>query len=109
MLFIGPKARILGFSAPLVLGLGVLNGFSTKNNFDFILSHGIDGIHSRASIHYNGNAADVCYASPVSAQDKLKFWKDLQRSLGQDFDVLFESIGTDNEHLHIEFQPKETY
>jgi hypothetical protein len=109
MLFIGPKARILGFRPEVVLGLSIINAFSVQNNFDCMLSHGIDGVHSRASIHYNGGAADIVFISPISSKDKIEHHKKLSKMLGQDFDLLLEDLGSENEHLHCEFQPKETY
>lgn len=109
MLRIGPKARIQGLRSELNLANIVLLGILLKHNAVMILSHGIDGVHARASIHYMGGAEDLVFAQTLEPHIKQQIYEEWKQGVGQDFDILFESIGTPNEHFHCEWQPKEAY
>ncbi len=65
-----------------------------------------DGIHSRTSLHRIGHACDIRTKTLPSATAKRWFAAEVRRRQGVDFDVVLEGLGTDNEHLHIEYQPK---
>ena len=73
------------------------------------ISHGMDGVHSRASIHYAGGAEDLVFITPLDVAVKQHIVDEWRASVGQDFDILFENPGTSNEHAHLEWQPKEPY
>lgn len=111
MIRIGPKARLQGIRVELLLALMVLDGI--LDSFDFHttmeISHGLDGVHTRASCHYNGCALDIVFSSIVAEGAKHQIFDELKAGVGQDFDVLFENPGTPNEHFHIEWQPKVAY
>lgn len=110
MIKIGPKARLLGLRPELNVANLVLDGILRKHgDVSMFLTHAIDGVHSRASIHYTGGAEDLVFTGAVEAKVKQEIHAELVSGVGQDFDVLFESAGTPNEHFHIEFQPKESY
>lgn len=109
MIRIGPKARIQGLRPELNMLNLVLLGILQKYGAVMILTHGIDGVHSRASIHYSGGAEDLVFALSLELEQKQQIVQELRDSAGQDFDVLFEDVGTPNEHLHIEWQPKASY
>jgi len=60
-----------------------------------------EGKHKRASKHYTGYAMDIRthnLLDPKAAADEIR------QSLGTDFDVILEV-----DHIHIEFDPKESY
>lgn len=111
MIRIGPKARLQGIRPELILVLSVLDG--VLDSFDvhatMIISHGLDGVHSRASCHYNGCALDIVFAGSIAQGAKQQIFDEFKTGVGQDFDVLFENPGTANEHFHVEWQPKEAY
>lgn len=109
MIRIGPKARIYGVRSELAFANTVLLGILLKHNAVMIISHVIDGVHTRASIHYVGGAEDLVFASTLEMPVKQQIVDELKASVGQDFDVLFEEPGKPNEHIHIEHQPKEAY
>jgi hypothetical protein len=109
MIRIGPKARIQGARPELGFLNLVLLGILAKHDAVMIITHVIDGVHSRASIHYSGCAEDAVFASTLDMTVKQQIFDELKASVGQDFDVIFEEPGKPNEHIHAEYQPKESY
>lgn len=63
-----------------------------------------DSKHMRKSLHYSGNALD--FRTHDFKGDKSTLLKEALTNLGEDFDVVFEGVGTPQEHLHVEYQPK---
>jgi hypothetical protein len=109
MIKIGPKARLLGMAPELAFANVVLLGILQKHGASMILTHGLDGVHTRASIHYAGGAEDLVFSSRIDMAAKNAIHKEFVESVGQDFDVIFEAPGQPNEHFHVEWQPKEPY
>lgn len=63
-----------------------------------------DGVHKVGSLHYAGKAVDI----RSKIYDRLKLGKVVERFKGlydSDFDLIWESQGKDNEHLHLEYDP----
>ena len=59
-----------------------------------------DGKHSRASLHYTGNAVDLrIWNIPENRRKELV--AKLSLALGAEYDVVLEK-----DHIHIEYQPK---
>ena len=109
MIRIGPKARLHGIRPELNFANVVLLGILLKHGATMTVSHALDGVHARASIHYAGGAEDLVFSSTLDLEVKQQIFAEWKSSVGQDFDVLFESVGTPNEHFHCEWQPKEAY
>jgi len=61
--------------------------------------------HRRGSLHYSGNAIDLRVRHLVEGE-AVRIHLLIKTSLTDEYDVLHEHIGTDEEHIHIEFQPK---
>lgn len=64
-----------------------------------------DATHSQTSLHYDGGAVDLrskWFANPEAVLETCK------QALGNipDIDIILEAAGTDNEHFHMEYQPK---
>jgi hypothetical protein len=71
-----------------------------------VITSGNDGKHMKGSKHYTYAALDFRTKNFPTLESKRVFaWK-LQAELGPGYDVLFESVGTPNEHLHVEFQER---
>jgi len=68
-----------------------------------VITSGVDGTHMRASKHYDGLALDI---RSKGMFDKKGTLQRLKTVLGSDFDVILEAEGKDNEHIHVEFDPK---
>lgn len=71
-----------------------------------IVTSANDGRHSANSLHYKGMALDL-RTKHVEEPIKSLIVKKLVEQLGSQFDVVLESLGLDNEHLHVEFDPKD--
>ena len=63
-----------------------------------------DSKHGTDSLHYQGCALD--FRTKDFIGDKTALLTAVRESLGAQFDCLIEDLGLDNEHLHIEWDPK---
>lgn len=99
----------------------VVGSIYAAYGIEYIITSCNDSKHGdgtlQSSLHYLGRAFDVrtknvkVYVNSVfnaqltesRKQDILKLCQD---NLGPEFDVLLESKGTENEHLHVEWDPK---
>ena len=70
-----------------------------------VVTSGMDGKHKDGSLHYQGLAFDF-RTKHMADQLKDKLIEDLRNRLTSDFDILLEDRGGENEHLHVEFDPK---
>lgn len=69
-----------------------------------VITSGDDGTHKQNSKHYTGDALD--FRSKHWGGDYDRFLAPIRAALGPDYDVVLESKGLDQEHLHIEYDPK---
>lgn len=94
--------RVFGVRPEIVLALMVAKDVFTSHGQGaaFVVTSIMEGVHSRASIHYTGGAADL--RRPIIRAAEIV--ADMKQKLGDDYDVILES-----DHLHIEFQPKAPY
>lgn len=86
------------FHVDAILGLnyGVKECWVTSGN---------DSKHMKGSLHYEGKALDFRTSNwPMGRQEAIL--TEIKRSLGTDYDCLLECMGTPNQHLHIEYDPK---
>jgi len=110
MIRIGLKCRLQGIRPELIVALIALEGILRKHGDVVVtISHALDGTHTRASIHYAGGALDIVFSSSLEMEVKRQIVEEFIGSVGQDFDILFEDPGEENEHIHAEWQPKEAY
>lgn len=72
----------------------------------FVITSALDGKHQRGSKHYTGCAFDIRAAGPGRADVTSSMVVALRAALAGEFDVVHESIGTPNEHVHVEWDPK---
>lgn len=98
-------ARVLGLRSEVVLALMVANDVFKESGFDCVITAGIDGSHSRGSIHYKALAADL-RANHIPQGERAGITEKIKVRLGDDYDVILEGDGTPNVHWHIEFDPK---
>jgi len=95
--------RLLGMKPELLFGLGELRQVFARHGWEMVITCGIDGSHSNASLHYAGCAADLRSSFvPKDQQEALR--KEMQDCLPTDFDVILEP-----DHYHVEWQPKAPY
>jgi hypothetical protein len=77
------------------------------NNAQCIVTSANDSTHGANSLHYKGKALDLRTKHIRDESTKLAIIKRITHDLGPQFDVVYESAGRDNEHVHLEFDPKE--
>lgn len=65
-----------------------------------------DGVHSKNSRHYFGEAVDVRSKNFPSKAAKILFLKRVLNRLGENYQGFLEAEGTSNEHFHFEYDPK---
>lgn len=85
----------------------IIKDIFLANNAACIVTSANDSTHGAQSLHYKGKALDLRMKHIRDDLAKLAIVKKVKESLGPQFDVVYESAGLDNEHLHIEFDPKE--
>lgn len=109
MLSIKDGVDLVGVTVPMVFATICVDGIYQKYAQACIITTGREGEHSRASLHYPGNALDYRMKHVQSDTVKKEIYQEIRQSLGKQYDVILhpyvspESPG----HLHVEFQPKE--
>ncbi len=103
----GVDLRILapqwGLAYPIIQQCFISRGYSC------VVTSGNDGEHTpksgKTSLHYLGRALDF-RTKHLPMSHKLPLRLQVQAALGEQWDVVLEHVGMDNEHLHVEFDPK---
>ena len=88
----------------MVLAAFIVESIYARNGAKCTITSGNDSVHSKASLHYRGNALDFRTKDYVSSKTMLL--GEIKRALGAEFDVILESLNEDQEHLHVEWDPK---
>jgi len=108
---IGPKAR--GEIGPgLAPYLFIIDQVFVEFDFECRITHIRDGLHSKSSLHYVGDAIDVVWLPytdldlVLSEDIRLELYRRLNgfpqvAGIEGDYDIVFEKT-----HFHIEYQPK---
>ena len=100
---IKPDVRVHGISTEILLAAMVVESVLKTYPYSCMITSGIEGQHSNGSRHYIGNALD--FRTNHIPQNLLsQVVSQIKAGLTQDYDVVLE-----NDHLHIEFQPKLAY
>ena len=101
--------KLTDLSPQMGLGAVVVAFIYLRRGAVCTITSGNDGTHipksGRLSRHGLGNACD--FRTKDYAGDKHALAAEIKVALGADFDVEFEHEGADNEHLHVEYDPKE--
>jgi len=99
--------RILGLKAEILLGMVIAKETlkEVAPGIDFVVTACVDGKHKEGSLHYAGQAFDM-RTHDLGEPSRDQFLVSLRIALGTDFDAIIEDIDTDNEHIHVEWQPK---
>lgn len=104
MLQLKPGVRLEKLSPQMTLATVVVHSIYARNNAICTITSANDSTHMAGSLHYAGNALDFRTKNYVASKPMLI--EAIKEALGPDFDVIFESENTDNEHLHVEYQPR---
>ncbi|HQK28460.1 MAG TPA: hypothetical protein PLC85_11090 [Smithellaceae bacterium] len=99
--------RIAGEPVIIQLSAKIRNAMCTADRIsqevagkEIVITSLIDGVHSKNSRHYSGNAFDMRVWIYTDSQ-RSQITKRLKSELGRDFDVIDEG-----DHIHIEYDPK---
>jgi len=79
-----------------------------RYGFDFVITSGQDrpkGADLNKTLHDDGLAFDL-RSKHVPRPNLPGLLSDLRHILGEDYDVVLENKGMENEHIHIEHDPK---
>ena len=101
--------RLLGISPVMCMAHSIVASVFDHFGYECVVTSGIEGTHSWSSEHYKGDALDYRSKHITHQVDKGLILDTLREALGQDFDILIESVGTANEHYHVEYDPKKYY
>lgn len=98
-----------GLTAPMCLGAVIVASVYARlcPGYDPWVTSGNDGTHGENTLHKRGgqcNAMD--FRTKDYPEDRWALAKEIVIALGAEFDVVFEHPGEDNEHIHVEYDPK---
>ena len=96
--------KLKDLSPQMVLGANIIDRVYMEHSHNPTVTSCNDGKHSETSLHYSGNALD--WRTKDFYGDKQALVYAIKDALGSNFDVVLEALGTDNEHIHTEYQPK---
>ena len=97
---IKPGVKVHGISPELMLGLSVCKEVYHRFGYEFVVTSLTEGDHSRHSLHYAGQAADL-RTRHMAESSKEKVVYEIRKRLTEDYDVVLELT-----HIHIEYQPE---
>lgn len=99
--------RLKDLQPQMVIAAIVVNDIFWSLGLECVITSANDSKHSEWSLHYKGYALDfrTHYAELNGKEQEL--CQRVKDALGPDFDVVMEAVGTPNEHLHVEYDPKE--
>lgn len=115
MIQIKRGVRLTGIVPQMVLASHVVDGVMLTFGIALcVITSANDGKHSATSLHYGreGKYTDgLCRACDYRTKylgldgREIELQNKVRAALGQDFDVIMEDIGSENEHLHVEYDP----
>lgn len=101
--------RLHGIVSQMILAAVIVDQvYGNQGVTECWITTGIDGVHKVASAHYRGDALDFRIHN-VPQEQRGIILDHIRAALGEDYDVLHEYIGTDQEHIHIQWKPKAAY
>lgn len=97
-----PGVKLLGIQAPTVVGMMIADGvYKSYANMDMTVTSVLDGTHKADSLHYKGLAFDARTKNMIGV-NMHSLLMEIRTALGNEWDVIYENEGTENEHFHLE-------
>lgn len=104
MIHFKPGVRIGGLKPQMLIALRVVEDQMNLLQCDTIVTSANDSQHMHGSKHFIGSALD--FRTKHTGRGKAVS-DAIRKELGpMGFDVILEDLGGQNEHLHIEYDPK---
>lgn len=89
-----------------VCGMVVVQNQYERTGAELVITSCNDSQHSTSSRHYKGLAFD-CRTKGVMAREMVQpLAISIREALGAEWDVILEDWNEDNEHIHVEYDPK---
>ena len=95
---IKPGVKLNGIRPEIIVGLMAAISYHPKTTVT--ITSALEGKHMRSSKHYIGQAIDL-RTDNIDFGEAARWRNQLAVALGRDFDIILEE-----DHLHIEFDPK---
>ena len=90
----------------IAIALIVANDVFFQLGYECVVTSFNDSVHSTNSLHYKDCAFDLRTKHIETIERKKEIIAKIKENLTDDFDVVFESEGKEQEHLHIEYDKK---
>lgn len=108
MLKLKPGVDCSNIQPELVLALHIAEGVFFHYGLDCVVTSLRDGVHGPHTLHQRDG---ICRAADLRSkliphETVANLLADMKAHLGRDFDVILEAVNTDNEHIHLEYDPK---
>lgn len=100
---------INGIKPETVVALLVVSTIFVKWDMPLEVTSIVEGRHSRKSLHYPGFALDIGLKGFINEGRAKRIALEIDQALTLEFDVVLEWAGEDGDHIHIEFQPKNSH
>ena len=107
MINIKRGVNLKGLQPEIILALMAATEAYSAFNLDCTITSALDGEHMEGSKHYEGLAVDLRTHTLNSEHTKTHVIVAIRNALGDDYDVLLHAPDTINEHIHIEYDPKQ--
>ena len=92
--------KITGIRPEMILGIIVATRVYDEMDYEFVITSGLEGTHSKTSLHYAGAAIDIRTRHlPAGAAQAAR--DAIANALTNEYDVILEG-----NHIHLEWQPK---
>lgn len=98
--------RLSKLSPQMVLAAMIVEEVFAAFGVPCVITSANDSKHSAASKHYSGEALDFRTKYDALNGREQEMRDAVKEALGDDFDVVIEAVGTEQEHLHCEYDPK---
>lgn len=94
-----------GIQPEILLAIAIVSQIYKEHGYDAVITSLFDGVHGEHTLHKrDGKCRAVDFRTKQLTQiDKELMIPTIKDALGDSYDVIFESLGEPNEHLHIEY------
>lgn len=106
MLKLKPGTKFASHHIAIPIMVTVVNSVFQKYGYDCVITSANDGVHGVGSLHPKDMADDFRSKHLPDEATKKIILAEIKEALGDQFDVLLEYLGKENEHYHIEWDPK---
>lgn len=104
---IKPGVSLKGLQPQMAVAYTIVQDIYRQFGYGCTVTSGNDSVHMAGSCHYTGDALDF-RTKHLERPDFRVMMEEIKVALGQEFDVVIEGEGTENAHLHIEWQLRGT-